>query len=126
MFEGLTLVVRDCLTAASTESTELRLCGGGSASDFWCQLIADATGLVTRRSADSELGAKGALITALVETGGESGFTEAASRLAKMGDEFTPDDRAHEVMSERYEQFLELREAAERSWRVFEGSEPGS
>jgi erythritol kinase (D-erythritol 1-phosphate-forming) len=121
VFEGLTLVVRDCLTAASTESTELRLCGGGAASDFWCQLIADATGLVTRRSADSELGAKGALITALVETGAESDFTEAASRLAKMGDEFTPDDEANKVLSERYERFLQLREVAERSWRVLEG-----
>jgi erythritol kinase (D-erythritol 1-phosphate-forming) len=126
VFEGLTLVVRDCLAAASTESTELRLCGGGSASDFWCQLIADATGLVTRRSADSELGAKGALITALVETGGESDFTEAASRLAKMGDEFSPDDQAHEAMSERYERFLEMREVAERSWRVLEGGGPES
>jgi erythritol kinase len=120
VFEGLTLVVRDCLAAASTESTELRLCGGGSASDFWCQLIADATGLVTRRSADSELGARGALITALVETGEESDFTTAASRLAKMGDEFTPDDRAHDATSERYERFLEMREVAERSWRVLE------
>jgi erythritol kinase (D-erythritol 1-phosphate-forming) len=121
VFEGLTLVVRDCLTAAATESTELRLCGGGAASDFWCQLIADATGLITRRSADSELGAKGALITALVETGVESDFTAAASRLAKMGDEFTPDDERHQLFSERYDRFLEMREAAQRSWRVLEG-----
>jgi len=32
VFEGLTLVVRDCLTAAETDSTELRLCGGGAAA----------------------------------------------------------------------------------------------
>jgi erythritol kinase len=120
VFEGLTLVVRDCLTAAATESTELRLCGGGAASDFWCQLIADATGLVTRRSADSELGAKGALITARVETGAEADFAEAAARLAKMGDEFSPDEERHQHFSKRYERFLEMREFARSSWRALE------
>lgn len=121
VFEGLTLVVRECLTAAATESTELRLCGGGAASDFWCQQIADATGLVTRRSADSEVGAKGAFITALVATGAEPDFAAAAERLATVSDEFTPDDRSHELYSKRYERFLELREPAERSWRVLSG-----
>jgi erythritol kinase (D-erythritol 1-phosphate-forming) len=121
VFDGLTLVVRECLTAAATESTELRLCGGGAASDFWCQLIADATGLVTRRSADSEVGAKGAFITALVATGAEPDFATAASRLATVGDEFTPDEERRELYSERYEQFLELREPAQRSWRMLSG-----
>jgi erythritol kinase len=118
VFEGLSLVVRDCLTAAATESKELRLCGGGAASDYWCQLIADVTGLVTRRSADSELGAKGALITALVETGAESDLSGAASRLARLGDEFTPHDERHELYSQRYERFLALRELAEQSWQT--------
>ncbi len=121
VFEGLTLVVRECLTTAATESTELRLCGGGAASDFWCQQIADATGLVTRRSADSEVGAKGAFITALVATGGEPDFATAAERLATVSDEFNPDDPSHELHSKRYERFLELREPAERSWRVLSG-----
>jgi xylulokinase len=118
VFEGLTLVIRECLTAAATESTELRLCGGGAASDFWCQEIADATGLVTRRSADSEVGAKGAFITGLIATGAEPDFPSAAGRLTAVGEEFTPDDERHGFFSERYEQFLELREPAQRSWRV--------
>jgi erythritol kinase len=121
VLEGLTLVVRECLTAAGTDSTELRLCGGGAASDLWCQLIADATGLLTRRCADAEAGAKGALITALVATGAEPDFATAASRLARVGDEFTPDDERATLYSERYEQFRELREPAESSWRVLSG-----
>jgi erythritol kinase (D-erythritol 1-phosphate-forming) len=121
VFDGLTLVVRECLSTAATESTELRLCGGGAASDFWCQLIADATGLLTRRSADSEVGAKGAFITGLVATGAEPDFATAASRLATVGDEFSPDDERHERYSQHYERFLELRELAQRSWRVLAG-----
>jgi erythritol kinase (D-erythritol 1-phosphate-forming) len=74
VFEGLTLVIRDCFEAARTATTELRLCGGGAGSDLWCQLIADVTRVPTSRSADREVGAQGALICALVATGAAPSF----------------------------------------------------
>ncbi|MFC7593152.1 FGGY-family carbohydrate kinase [Nonomuraea antimicrobica] len=59
VLEGLTMVIRDCLTATGAAPTELRVSGGGSANDAWLGLITDVTGLPVRRSADSEVGARG-------------------------------------------------------------------
>ncbi|WP_318205019.1 FGGY-family carbohydrate kinase [Streptomyces sp. SCL15-4] len=91
VFEGLSLVVRDCLAASGTDVRELRLCGGGSASDGWCRLIADVTGVPTARSTDTEPGAKGAFLTGLVRTGAESGIREAAAKYVRMGARWEPD-----------------------------------
>ena len=117
VLEGLSHVVRDCLEAAPAEPTELRLCGGGANSAFWCQLIADVTGLPTLRSIDTELGAKGAFITGLVATGVEKDIDEAAANLVKLRDRFEPRGDRHELYTARFQQFLEMRKICAPAWR---------
>ncbi|MFI6104686.1 FGGY family carbohydrate kinase [Streptomyces sp. NPDC051310] len=112
VFEGLSLVVRDCLRASGTDVHELRLCGGGSASDAWCRLIADATGVPTARSADTELGAKGAFLTGLVLTGAESSMRDAAAKYVRMRSRWEPDPRRAALYDELHEAFLTWRGAA--------------
>jgi sugar (pentulose or hexulose) kinase len=115
--EGLSHVVRDCLEAAPAVPSELRLCGGGANSDFWCQLIADVTGVPTLRTQDTELGAKGALITGLVATGVEPDVDAAAARLVALRDRFEPRADRHELYTGCFQQFLELREICTPAWR---------
>jgi sugar (pentulose or hexulose) kinase len=117
VLEGLSHVVHDCLTASPAEPSELRLCGGGANSAFWCQLIADVTGLPTLRSVDSELGAKGAFITGLVASGREHDIDAAAARIVGVRDRFEPRHDRHELYSERFAQFLELRAICTPAWR---------
>jgi erythritol kinase (D-erythritol 1-phosphate-forming) len=117
VMEGLSHVVRDCLEAAPAEPSELRLCGGGANSDSWCQLIADVTGLPTLRSMDTELGAKGAFITGLVATGAENDIDAAAANLVKLRDRFEPRADRHELYTDRFGQFLEMREICTPAWR---------
>lgn len=117
VMEGLSHVVRDCLAAAPVASGELRLCGGGANSDLWCQLIADVTGVPTLRSVETELGAKGALITGLVATGAADTIDAAAARLVTLRDRFVPHEARHELYDRRFEQFLELRELCVPAWR---------
>ncbi|MET9800972.1 FGGY-family carbohydrate kinase [Streptomyces sp. NPDC006368] len=112
VFEGLSLVVRDCLRASGTDVHELRLCGGGSASDPWCRLIADVTGVPTARSADSEPGAKGAFLTGLVLTGAESSMHSAAATYVRMRSAWEPDPGRAERYDELYTSFLIWRDAA--------------
>ncbi|MGA4800132.1 FGGY-family carbohydrate kinase [Streptomyces lavendulocolor] len=112
VFEGLSLVVRDCLRASGTDIHELRLCGGGAASDDWCRLIADATGVPTARAADTELGAKGAFLTGLVLTGAESSMSEAAAKYVQMRSGWEPDPGRGAFYDELYESFLTWRAAA--------------
>jgi sugar (pentulose or hexulose) kinase len=117
VMEGLSQVVRDCLEAAPVVPDELRLCGGGANSELWCRLIADVTGVPTLRSVDTELGAKGALITARVATGAEETIDAAAERLVALRDRFEPDPERHAFHDARYRRFLELRELCTPAWR---------
>lgn len=41
VYEGVTFSILDCFQSLSLSISELRLCGRGAKSDFWCQLVAD-------------------------------------------------------------------------------------
>ncbi|MDI3387911.1 FGGY-family carbohydrate kinase [Streptomyces sp. B-S-A8] len=118
VFDGLSLVVRDSLAAARTDVSELRLCGGGANSDAWCALIADATGVPTARSGDTELGAKGAFLTGLVRSGAESSMHTAAAKYVRMQSSWEPDPERAQFYAALYEDFLDRRTIArEAGWR---------
>lgn len=116
MLEGLSYIVRECLTVAGARATELRLTGGGANSTFWCRLLADVTGVPTLRSADSEIGAKGAFITALVETGEETSAQRAVERCVTVRDVFEPDPARAALYDELYGDFLAIREGVMGEW----------
>ncbi|MCX4781969.1 FGGY-family carbohydrate kinase [Streptomyces sp. NBC_01264] len=109
VFDGLSLVLRDSLEASRTKVTELRLCGGGANSEDWCQLIADATGVPTARSGDTELGAKGAFLTGLVLSGAESSMHGAAAKYVRMRSVWEPDPGRAAHYDETYAAFLNWR-----------------
>ncbi len=117
VLEGLSLVIRDCFEASRAVPTELRVCGGGASSHIWCQMIADVTGVPTIRSSDREVGAKGAFICALVATGAESDFAHAARSYVKARDLFVPDQKRSARYTEMYQEFLEMRGIAAKSWQ---------
>ena len=111
MLEGLTLVVRDCLVAARAAPTELRVCGGGSASPLWLQLIADVTGVPVLRSTDTEAGAKGAYLVGLVATGAAAARRGRVDECVPVRHRFTPSPSAA-LYAELYADFLEIRPPA--------------
>ncbi|WP_112133770.1 FGGY family carbohydrate kinase [Glycomyces dulcitolivorans] len=115
VFEGLTLTIKDCLAASGADVGELRVCGGGASSDFWCRMIADATGVPVARTADTEIGAKGAFLSGLVATGDEPDLATAAAKYVRTGDRFEPE--GPEPYSRLYGEFLDLREIARAGWR---------
>ncbi|WP_267245137.1 FGGY-family carbohydrate kinase [Streptomyces sp. PR69] len=125
VLEGLSMVIRDCLTASGAAAGELRLCGGGAASDAWCRLLADVTGLPTVRSADSEVGAKGAFLTGLVSLGEEPDITAAARRYVRTRPADEPDAERSRFYASRFDTFLALREVSAAGWQVLADSPPG-
>ncbi|GGM80407.1 carbohydrate kinase [Longimycelium tulufanense] len=120
VFEGLSLVIRDCLLAAGAAG-ELRVCGGGSVSATWCQVIADITGLPTLRSTDSEVGAKGAFLTGMVAIGAEPDLAAAAARYVRVHHAYEPDPERNRQYVQQYEDFLALRELARKGWQRLAG-----
>jgi erythritol kinase len=116
VLEGLSLVVRDCLTASGGAPTELRVCGGGAASDTWLQLIADVTGIPVLRSADAEVGAKGAFLIGLTATGRARSVEEAAASYVRIRERFFPAAAPAAFYAGFYDSFLTLRSVSAQAW----------
>lgn len=125
--EGLAHVIRDCLAAAGPSPTELVVSGGGSASDLWCTLIADITGVVTVRVAGSQVGAKGAMLYAAAAAGEYAGLASAASALVTRAASFDPDPGQRDHANERHHDFLATRAVLAARWAGWDRDDaPGS
>ncbi|MGI5132135.1 FGGY family carbohydrate kinase [Pseudonocardia sp. CA-107938] len=111
--EGLAHVVRDCLDAAPAGRPDdpLHLCGGGAASELWAQVIADVTGRTVTRTADSQVGAKGALVVASAALGDHPDLASAASDLVRERDRLAPDPLVRDLHDGRHQEFLDTRAA---------------
>ncbi|MFV2177845.1 FGGY family carbohydrate kinase [Actinomadura sp. LOL_011] len=116
VLEGLSLVVRDCLAAAGTRPTELRVSGGGSASPVWLAMLADVTGVPGVRSADTEAGARGAFIVGLLATGRADDAATAAAAHVRPGDVHEPDPARAAHYADAYRDFLDVRAATASAW----------
>ncbi|MFG1704714.1 FGGY family carbohydrate kinase [Nonomuraea sp. M3C6] len=116
VLEGLTMVIRDCLAATGAAPTELRVCGGGSASAVWLRLIADVTGLPVRRSADAEVGARGAYLVGLAATGAAPSIAAAASEHVRLRAAVEPDPARQTFYSRLFDDFLTLRGTSAGTW----------
>jgi xylulokinase len=114
--EGLAHVIRDCLDAAPHRPVELGLCGGGTASALWCQLIADIAGVPAVCTEDTQVGAKGALVFALTALGDYPDLSAAAAALVREQHRFTPDESAREFHDREHAEFLATRELAATRW----------
>ena len=117
VLEGLSFVVKDCLTAATLDPvSELRLCGGGAHRDVWCQLLADVVNTQVLRSTDAEVGAKGAFVCGLVAIGGERNLVSAVDRYVRMEAVASPHSARAAQYAGRFEHFVALRDVARHGW----------
>jgi erythritol kinase (D-erythritol 1-phosphate-forming) len=119
-FEALAFAVADCLSYAPQMPSEVMLCGGGARSDLWCQLIADTTGCTVRRSAEQEVGARGALVAARAVLEGVD-IGRAFAQMDVAAEHFAPDDREREESRHRVERARRLRTLSERDWTLSGG-----
>jgi xylulokinase len=105
VFEGLSFAIRECFSAASQNPLKrITICGGGSRSDFWCQMIADVCGCEVLRPNTSEAGARGAFFYA-------TGSCECNA-----------DGRLYEprpgVYGELFRRFHKLRDTVMLTWQI--------
>lgn len=116
VYEGLTFVIRECLEAAATDIHELRVCGGGARSAFWCQLIADVTGLQVLRPTEREVGARGAFVFSRFITGRYKSLAQGVEDQPLSFDRFMPVPETKAIYARTYERFRMTREATRRCW----------
>lgn len=82
--------------------TEVRLGGGGSASDLWCRIRADAMGRSMLRMQARDAGAVGALVLAGAGAGLVPDLAGAAAALVREDRRFSPDTVAAERAEARF------------------------
>lgn len=120
VYEGLSFAIRECLEKAAKQTTEVRICGGGARSDFWCQMIANVAGVTVLRSAENEVGARGAFLFALKATGAVKSIAESVVRYPGKMDTFSPIPEVHAIYSARFPIFKSMREIARGQWMLNE------
>ena len=102
--DGLTLAVRDCLTAGGA-ADRIALCGGGARSSLWCQAIADATGCAVTAPDTPEVGARGAALLGAVATGMAASLADAVAAAVSPGAAYPPNPAETERFDSLFDRF---------------------
>ena len=111
VMEGATFALRDILAGirgCGVEPREMRMCGGGSKSELWRQMMADVFGIpvVVPEGSSENACALGAAILAMVGTGAYASVPEACGRIVKMAPgAYEPDPDNMSMYDKVYEQF---------------------
>ncbi|MDN5913836.1 MAG: xylulose kinase [Pseudonocardia sp.] len=105
VLEGVAFSARELVDsveeAAGTAITELRVSGGGSRSELWCGILADATGRVVRRSGEPDTAVVGAGALAVAAHTGADPWVQGAE-LARWDLECRPNPGRAELLGDRY------------------------
>lgn len=120
IYEGLSFAIHECLQSAAKDIVEVRVCGGGARSAFWCQMIADVTGIRVLRPMDNEVGARGAFLFALKATGVLKSIAEGTLRYPVKMDTFDPVPEVQEKYNALFPTFQRVREIAREQWMLGE------
>lgn len=111
VLEGVTYALRDIMTGirnTGIEPENVRMCGGGSKSPFWRQLLADVYNLpVALPDMNSENSAAlGVAILAAVGTGAYKTVPEACDKIVKMRQEiYVPNEEKVRIYNKVYKEF---------------------
>lgn len=117
--DGLAHVIRDCVDATGARPTRLTLSGGGAASELWCRTIADVTRVPVARGTGAQLGARGALATALVAAGRASDAADALAGMPGRPVVYDPDPASAALHEDRHADFLATRDALRPRWAAW-------
>ena len=117
VLEGCAFALRDVIERFGEMGLgrgEIRVVGGGAASDTWMQIKADVTGRPVHRVMVKEATALGAALLAGVAAGTFTDLRDAVERTVTLADEpFTPDPANRSRYDEDYGRYRRLYDAIE-------------
>jgi L-xylulokinase len=94
----------------------VRLTGGGSRSPVWTQIFADTLQLPMEVTDGTELGARGAAISAGIGAGVYRDYADAVSKAVKLARRQEPSPEATPAYLARYAEYKRLLEAMQEPW----------
>ena len=112
LMESIAMVLRRMIEAMEPLGVEVRqiiALGGGSKSDVWCQMKADATGVpISIMSTTESSACLGAAILAGVASGIWTSPEEAADAIVKADASFAPNENVKEAYDKLFEKTMKL------------------
>ncbi|MFW6320548.1 MAG: FGGY-family carbohydrate kinase [Halohasta sp.] len=90
VYEGVALAMKDCYEHIPDTPEEVYVAGGGSKSDFWCEMFADMTGARFSVPDGEEFGAKGVALMAATATGHYDDFETAVAETRQINTSYDP------------------------------------
>lgn len=108
IYEGTALSMLDCYEHIPESSNQVFLSGGGTRSDFWCQMFADCTGKEILVTKGNELGARGVALLAGCATGLYRDINHAAEKVFVIDKRFVPDMKNHRTYLELYQLYKDI------------------
>lgn len=94
VMEGVSYSLCDCLSVLKemdVATEDMRICGGGGKSPFWCKMLADVFGISVKKVAADEGAALGAAILAMVGTGAYPSVQAACDAIVHAEVAVTPE-----------------------------------
>jgi len=95
----------------------IRLTGGGSSSEIWSQMFADALNETVEVTGARETGALGAALCAGVGIGVYDSLNDATENVVRKFRIHEPDARNSKRLGEAYETYMSLVNALEPLWQ---------
>ena len=119
VLEGTAFAMRDVidrLQSLGVETGRLRLMGGGTRSELWCQIRADVAGRPTDILAEGDASAIGAGLLAAVAAGGFADIQSAAASLGRRLREVSPRQEMAATYESAYRAYQARFAALEPTW----------
>lgn len=116
VYEGVALAMRDCYTHIPHDADRVFISGGGSQSDFWCQMFADCLGIEVVVPVGDEFGAKGVALLASVAVGHHNNIESAVKETLSISEEYSPRDLPNQKYSVLYDLYTETYETSFPIW----------
>ncbi len=117
VFSGYTHLER-LLNSMETSPGRLKLAGGVVNSPFWTQMFADVAGIPIETAEKTELGCKGAAMSAGIAAGIYSDAKEAVGACVKPGNLVMPNAALTDIYRRKYEIYRKTEEALRPVWQA--------
>ena len=116
--EDITLVFALGSHRKHTDAEKLKLAGGVVNSPFWTQMFADVAGIPVETAEKTELGCKGAAMSAGIAAGIFRDAQEAVASCVKAGSLIYPDPAMTAVYRRKYAIYRKTEEALRPVWQA--------
>lgn len=117
VYEGIAYSMKDCYQRFPNQPKAVRIAGGGSASEFWCQMFASCLNKTIQVTSGNEIGARGSAILSAIASGYFDNMHQGMEQMIHITKEFEPKQEENKIYEMNYQLYTELYRA---NWSIWD------